>query len=243
MKLAIMQPYFFPYLGYFQLIFASDRFVFYDDVNYIKGGWINRNRILLDGEARFFTVPLRGASSFVPINRVGVNEQYPKWREKMLDTVRMAYRRAAHRDSGVGLLERVLASNRESIADLAVASVRTVLDYLGLVHDLVPSSRTYNNEHLMGQDRVLDICKKENADVYLNAVGGMGLYQAGSFAVQGCDLKFLRSQLPEYSQGSDHFVPGLSILDVVMHCSRDAIHDMLPRYDLLPDILDGVEVK
>jgi hypothetical protein len=151
----------------------------------------------------------------------------------MLDTVRMAYRRASHRDSGVSLLERVLTSSRESIADLAVASVRTVLDYLGLVRDLVPSSRTYSNEHLKGQDRVLDICRKENADVYLNAVGGVGLYQARSFAVQGCDLKFLRSQLPEYFQGTGQFVPGLSILDVIMHCACEEVAGMLAQYDLL----------
>lgn len=239
MKLAIMQPYFFPYLGYFQLIFASDKFIFYDDVSYIKGGWVNRNRILLDGEARFFTVPLRGASSFIPINRVGIHEQNPKWRGKMLDTVRMAYRSAPYRDSGFGLLEGVLASKYESIADLAFASVKTALDYLGLVRDLVQSSRAYNNQHLKGQERILDICRKEGADVYVNAIGGANLYQSAKFALQDCDLKFLRSQLPEYPQGVEHFVPGLSILDVVMFCTPNEIRSMLPRYDLLPDMSDS----
>jgi hypothetical protein len=238
MKLAIMQPYFFPYLGYFQLILASDKFVFYDDVNYIKGGWINRNRILLDGEAKFFTVPLRGASSFVPINRVGINEDNSRWRGKMLDTFRMAYRSAPYRDTGVGLLEEVLALECESIADLALASVKTVLEYLHLDRDLVRSSRIYNNQQLRGQDRVFDICKQENADVYINAIGGAKLYQADKFAVQGCDLKFLRSQLPEYAQGVKHFVPGLSILDAIMYCSPEEIRNMLPRYDLLPGVLN-----
>lgn len=233
MKLAIMQPYFFPYLGYFQLILASDRFIFYDDVNYIKGGWINRNRILLDGEARFFTVPLLGASSFVPINQIGLNDQNPKWRRKMLDTVRMAYRRAAYRDIGVGLLEHALGSRCESIGDIARISVKTVLEYLGLVRDLVPSSQVYNNQHLKAQDRILDICRKENADVYVNAIGGGDLYQADKFALQGCDLKFLRSQLPEYSQGAEHFVPGLSILDIIMHSTREQVVDMLVQYELL----------
>ncbi len=193
MKLAIMQPYFFPYLGYFQLIFASDKFVFYDDVNYIKSGWINRNRILVHGEARFFTVPLRGASSFVPINQVEINEQNHKWRRKMLDTVRMAYGRAAYRDIGVGLLEYVLESKCENIGDIARVSVKKVLEYLGLVRELVPSSQTYNNQHLNAQDRILDICRKENADVYINAIGGADLYQPNAFALQGCDLRFLNS--------------------------------------------------
>src|SRR5688572_18113469 len=110
MKLAIMQPYFFPYLGYFQLIYASDKFVFYDDVNYIKSGWINRNRLLLNGEAKYFTVPLSGASSYSKISRVGINQQNPKWRSNMIDTFRMAYRHAEYREVGIGMLDAVLSS-------------------------------------------------------------------------------------------------------------------------------------
>ena len=70
MKLAIMQPYLFPYLGYFQLIAAVDKFVFYDDVNFIKNGWINRNRLLISGKVNYITIPLSGASSFLKINQV-----------------------------------------------------------------------------------------------------------------------------------------------------------------------------
>src|SRR5262245_40963937 len=122
MKVAIMQPYFFPYLGYYQLILASDTFVAYDDVNYINRGWINRNRILLEGEPRYITVPLSGASQFDPIHEVRIFEEDAKWRRRMLETVRMAYRDAPHRDAGLGLLEGVLASRCGSIADLALAS-------------------------------------------------------------------------------------------------------------------------
>lgn len=233
MKLAVMQPYFFPYLGYFQLIFASDRFVAYDDVSFIKSGWINRNRILLDGEPRFFTVPLRGASSFVAIDRVGINEQNPRWRGRMLDTMRAAYRGARYRDAGVELLERVLASKCESIADLALASVYATLEYLGISRSIARSSRAYDNRHVKGQDRILDICRKERADVYVNAIGGVSLYQAEAFEAEGCDLKFLRSKLPEYSQGPRRFVPGLSMLDAIMHCSPAEVTAMLPEHDLL----------
>src|SRR5262245_8315311 len=233
MKLAIMQPYFFPYLGYFQLIFAADKFVFYDDVNYIKGGWINRNRILLDGDAAFFTIPVRGASIFVPINGVSVNEQNPKWRANMLDTVRMAYRHAPHRETGVALLEAALSSKCESIADLAVASVERVLDYLGFARTIVRSSATCRNRHLKGENRILDICRLEGAEIYINAIGGVALYREENFARQGCVLKFLRSHLPEYPQGAGRFVPGLSILDIIMHCAREEVVAMLPRHDLI----------
>ena len=233
MKLAVMQPYFFPYLGYFQLIFASDRFVVYDDVSYIKGGWINRNRLLLDGEARFFTVPLRGASSFVPIHSVGINEQKARWRGKMVDTFRAAYRSAPYRDAGIGLLEGALASKCESIADLALASLKATLDYLGVGRELVRSSRAYDNRHLRAQARILELCRTERADVYVNAIGGVSLYRPEAFATQGCDLKFLRSSLPEYSQGPRRFVSGLSILDAIMHCGQPAVVDMLPCHELL----------
>jgi hypothetical protein len=233
MKLAIMQPYFFPYLGYCQLIHASDKFVFYDDVNYIKGGWINRNRMLLNGETRFFTVPLHGASSFVQISEVKIDEQNPRWRGKMLDTFRMAYRHASHRDIGMSLLEEVLASRCERIGDLARASVNSVLKYLGLIRDLVPSSNIYGNQDLKAQERILSICGKEHADVYINLLGGIDLYQSDAFMRQQCELKFLRPRLPEYPQGVAPFVPGLSIVDVIMHCAREQIIDMVAQYELL----------
>jgi WbqC-like protein len=232
MKLAIMQPYLFPYLGYFHLIHAADKFVFYDDVNFIKNGWINRNRLLLAGSPHYFTVPLAGASPFAAIKDVKFETPGERWKRKMRATFEQAYKAAAHRDDGLRLLDTVLSSSTDSIADLARSSVRAVLEYLGLRRDVVDTAQGYKNDALKGQDRILDICRREAATTYVNLPGGRGLYDSGAFRSAGIDLRFIDSQFPPYSQGSGAFVPGLSILDAVMHCPPAEIRGMLEQYAL-----------
>jgi WbqC-like protein len=231
MKLAIMQPYLFPYLGYFQLIHAADKFVFYDDVNFIKNGWINRNRLLLNGSPHYFTVPLSGASPFTAIDEIEF-EPGERWKRKVRTTFEQAYTGAKHRDDGLRLLDSVLALSTTSIADLARGSVLLVMEHVGLQRDVVNTSRGYGNDALKGQDRILDICRREAATTYINLPGGRGLYDAGVFRTAGVDLRFVESQFPPYSQGAGAFVPGLSILDAVMHCPPAEIRGMLERYAL-----------
>lgn len=233
MKLVIMQPYLFPYLGYYQLVHASDRFVFYDDVSFIRNGWINRNRLLLDGAAHYFTVPLSGASSFQSIHETRYQADDGRWRRKLLGTFHLAYRRAPFAAAGMRLIEETLALQSESVADLARHSVKCVLGYLGIKRDLLDTSRAYGNAQLRGQDRVIDICRRESASLYLNAPGGRGLYDPTAFAAAGIGLRFLNGRLPEYAQGSHPFVPGLSILDSIMHCAPETVAGMLGNYELV----------
>lgn len=232
MKLAIMQPYFFPYMGYFQLVQSVDKFVFYDDVNYIKSGWINRNRYLQGGEARYFTVPTEGASSFVPINAVGVDSRNPAWRRKLPETLRQAYKGAPFLDAGLRLLEESLDASARGIAEIARRSVELTLDYLDVRREIVRSSGVYGNASLHGAERVVDICRREGADVYVNAPGGRSLYGASQFAPHGCALWFLVPSLPEYRQGTGPFVPGLSILDAIMRCPPAQVAGMLRQHSL-----------
>lgn len=232
MKLAIMQPYLFPYLGYFQLIHASDKFVFYDDVNFIKNGWINRNRLLLDGKPHYFTVPLSGASSFESIRKTRFEPDDGRWRRKLLGTFQLAYRRAPFAAAGLQLVEETFAMRGDSVADLARHSVKLVLAYLGLERVVVDTSTDYGNAHLKGQERVIDICTREQAETYVNAPGGLELYDQAAFATAGIDLRFLRGELPEYPQGHHPFVPGLSILDSIMHCPAHAVAQMAAKYEL-----------
>ena len=235
MKLAIMQPYLFPYLGYFQLIQAVDRFVFYDDVNYIKGGWINRNRYLQGTEPRFFTVPTEGASSFVPINAVGVDGRNPAWKRKLVETLRVAYKDAPFIDDGMRLFREVLDAPVKGIGEMARLSVERTLDYLGLERDLVPSSAGYGNAQLKGPERVVDICRREGASAYVNPPGGRELYDASEFAAVGCELFFLMPRLAPYDQGHRaEFVPGLSVLDAVMRCGPERVSNMLRTHGLEP---------
>jgi hypothetical protein len=207
-RLAIMQPYFFPYLGYFQLISAVDRFVFYDDVNFIRGGWINRNRINLDNKPAYITVQ--------------VSRRQPRWREKILGTLTGAYARAPYFAEVFTLARSVLTNEAPSIAAVAEASIRAVLNYLDLPIEIVTSSRVYENGNLRGPERVLDICRREGAAIYVNAPGGAALYDAGQFEEAGVSLRFLKVDISPYNQGRNgNFIPGLSVIDVLMHNSVD----------------------
>ncbi len=231
--LGVMQPYLFPYLGYFQLIAAVDKFVVYDDVNYIKQGWINRNRILINGEPHLFTLPVKNISSFIPIRDVALDtEQVGVWRDKFLRTMAQAYSKAPNLHAVQELIDRVFAGPHGKLVELIVAGIREVMAYIGLTTELVPTSSGYANRDLSGQARILDICRQEGASRYVNAIGGKELYVRDTFAEQGITLSFLRSRLPEYRQGRHAFVPGLSILDAMLYVPVDELRDMIQAYDL-----------
>jgi len=215
MKLAIMQPYLFPYLGYFQLVAAVDKFVFYDDVNFIKNGWINRNRVLLGGEPRYFTVPLSGASPNLRINQVLVVPDNA-WRGRLCQSLRQAYARAPHFQAVNELFTNVIHTDDMRISEIAKRSVVVVAAYLGLRTEFVSSSAIYANDALRGVDRVLDICQHEKASVYVNLPGGRTLYDEAKFTAADIDLRFIEPHLAVYHQCDPAFHAGLSILDVLM---------------------------
>ena len=214
MRLAVMQPYLFPYLGYYQLIDAVDRFAVFDDVHFIKRGWINRNRILLDGEPYRFTVPLVEASQNRLIRDILVSPD--GWQDKLLRTLATAYQRAPHRDAVLALVEDVLGASRESIGELAFVSLARVCERIGIEADFVRSTAVYGNEDLKGQERILDICEREGAATYVNLPGGRGLYDDGDFRARGIDLRFLACRPQAYEQLGAPFQPDLSIIDVLM---------------------------
>ncbi|MET4075371.1 WbqC family protein [Hymenobacter sp. UYCo722] len=230
---AIMQPYLFPYLGYFQLLMAADRFIVYDDVQFIKGGWINRNRLLANSQPLLFTVPLDAPSPNRNISDIALSPN-PHWRPKLLQTVAQSYRRAAQFEQVFPLLERVLTHPKaQTIADLVRLSLREVVAYLGLAVEIVPTSTHYGNQHLRAQDRVLDICSIEEATDYVNAQGGRALYDQETFAANGLQLHFLQPELRPYKQlGKGEFVPGLSMIDVLMNNSVAETNEMLRNYTL-----------
>jgi WbqC-like protein family len=228
MQLALMQPYIFPYIGYFQLIQAVDTFVFYDDVNYIKNGWINRNRLRLGDTVRYFTIPLDDASPFRRINETRIDGRQP-WQRKVLETIRHAYGRAPHFKPVERLVESVLTDPTDKIADMARASVLAVARYLGLTTRFVPSSEPYGNAHLHGVERVLDICRREGASRYINLPGGRSLYAPDAFAPLGLELRFLEPLPVSYRQFGERFEPWLSIIDVLMHNSPEDARQMLAQ--------------
>ena len=234
LKIAVMQPYFMPYIGYFQMIKAVDKFVFYDDVNFIKQGWVNRNRILVNGEAFLYTIPLDKANSFCFIQNTLINEKfYAKWKQKFLQTINQNYKKAPYFSKVYSLLEDVLEMKINTISELAIESIMVTSKYLGLQTEFLISSTRYNNKDLQRQDRLLDICKKENATHYINAVGGQELYAKESFKEKDVELNFIKSKQLTYKQFGETFTPWLSIIDVLMFNSKEEVNIMLDQYELL----------
>lgn len=227
-----MQPYLFPYLGYFQLLKAVDKFVYLDDVNFIKKGWINRNRILINGEIHYFTVPLKNLSQNEKICNLQIDNN-SKIFSKLMNTFSQAYARAVNKKTGLEVLEEVLQRSSGNIGDLSKSSVQVVLSYLGIEKEIVFSSKVYNNSELRGQDRILDICRIESAGEYVNLPGGRLIYNQNDFAQRGMTISFVESFFPVYPQLSDTFVSGLSILDALMNCKKEQINEAIDSYRLI----------
>lgn len=228
MKLAVMQPYLFPYIGYFQLIYASDLFIIYDDVSYIKQGYINRNNILsLNGPVRF-TVPVPGASS----NKLISELSYSTDVIKVLKTVQQSYSKSPYFDEIYPLIESILLYQNRDIAEVCLKSYQDILKYLGLQRKFLKSSELDYDRSLSAKDRLISFSHKFGADCYINTPGGRELYNKLDFTKEAVDLKFIDSLSLEYDQGVEGFIPNLSIIDILMNCSISEIHSFLNCYEL-----------
>lgn len=232
MKLAIMQPYFFPYIGYWQLIHAVDRFVIYDDVNYIRKGWVNRNRILNCGKSIYLTAPLQHAS---PNKHICDTSLQPSaiWRDKRVRMVAYTYRRAPYFAEVFPVVERVIRHEADNLSDYLAHQLQTLATYMGINTEFVLTSRCYVNNDLSGLERVIDICQREGATIYINAQGGQALYDRATFAQRGLDLKFLIPSAIEYKQFGSVHMPWLSIIDVMMFNSQSQLRTLLNKYELV----------
>ena len=228
---AIMQPYFLPYVGYFQLIAAVDTFVVYDTVKYTKKGWINRNRMLRSGQAVTFSLPLRHGSDALDI---GEREIAPEFRgQTLLAQVRGAYLRAPQFEATYALLEQIMADEERNLFRFIEQSIRITGEYLGLGAAIMRSSEIRTDAGLRGQDRVIATCEAIGASTYVNPIGGMELYSKKAFATYGIELRFLRSHPLEYGQFGSDFVPQLSILDVLMFNPLQRVREIVRTgYDL-----------
>lgn len=232
MKVGIMQPYFIPYMGYWQLINAVDKYVVYDDVNFIKGGWINRNRLLISNEPKYFNVPLVGASPNKLINEVEVNNQRVLI-DKNLRLLQNEYRRAPFFEPTYSIMEKILTCGKTTISAYILESFKIICEYLDIKTELLLSSELSKNVGLKGQDKVLHICEILGATEYYNAIGGRQLYSKDVFAEKQIALKFLQMEDIKYKQFTDEFYANLSIIDVMMFNSKEDVVKMLNQYVLL----------
>lgn len=232
MKIAIMQPYFFPYIGYFQLIATSDVFVLHDDVQYVMGGWVNRNRILLNGEDRLITFPVQKGAFDLPINArnyVGGNQGL----RHIVNQVRQAYAKAPGYRQVFPLIEDLLMFADRNVARFNENLIRRVCDFIGVKTRIVISSSLDKDDSLSGQERVLDICRRAGATDYTNPIGGVKLYHQEMFQSAGINLHFLAAQNERYRQHDEMWVPFLSIIDVLMFNSVEEVRRLLGTYRLL----------
>jgi hypothetical protein len=229
-KLAIMQPYFFPYIGYFQLISAVDTFVIYDNIKYTKKGWINRNRILRDGKEAMFSLPLKKDSDYLNICERELSKDFNP--DKLLSQFKGAYQRAPYFAQTFPLVEQIVRYDDVNLFRFLHHSIVKLCEHLDIKTEVKISSELSVDHDLKGQDKVLAICEAVNANSYINAIGGMELYSKETFRLQGIELKFIKSQSFEYRQFGDTFVPWLSIIDVMMFNSVQVIKKQLTEIDL-----------
>ncbi len=230
-KIGIMQPYFFPYIGYWQLLAAVDRYVVYDDVNYIKGGWIARNNILLNGAKHLITLPLDNPSPFKIINEIAITNNM-KAREKIVRTIKNAYLRAPYFNLIIPIVENLIMYSK-TIAELNYNAIIRICDYLGIETEIIVSSNLDKNNGLKGEEKVIHIVKKLGGNTYYNAIGGRELYDRKNFAKEGIKLSFIKTGDVTYQQFNNNPVSGLSIIDVLMFNSVEEVKQMLEIFDLV----------
>lgn len=228
MKLAVMQPYVFPYLGYYQLCHSVDKFVFYDDVNYIKQGYINRNTILNNGQPLRFTIPVPNASSFKKIKELEFSDDV----RKTLETIKQSYSKCLNFIDVFPIIESVLLQKDRRISNLCSLSIEMVFRYLGLEKKFYLSSEITYDRDASAADRLISIAGVLNCSEYINAIGGVELYDKGYFLERGLNLQFIKMNPVSYTQLSNDFVANLSIIDVLMNCSKREILAMLNEYSL-----------
>lgn len=229
---AVMQPYFFPYIGYWQLIHAVDRFVIYDDVNYIKKGWINRNRLLINGKPAYITAPLHQASQFKRICDTALQPS-SIWRDKLVRKIAITYRKSPCFSEVFPIIESLIRHETDGLADYLAHQLQTLAAFMGIKTEFVSSEDRYANEHLSGQARVLDVCKRENATAYVNSQGGRSLYDGETFRRAGVKLSFSVMLPVPYRQRSPEFVPRLSIIDALMAIGPVDIRHHLDAFELI----------
>jgi hypothetical protein len=233
MKLAIMQPYFMPYIGYFQLINSVDEFVIYDNIQYTKKGWINRNRILVNGKDQLFTLPIKKDSDYLDIAERTISETWVKERIKLLNVIQSSYIKAPYSKEVNELIKDCLLDNETNLFKFLLNILNKINNYLNILTPIKISSDVKIDHSLKSQDKVLSICGEQKANTYINAIGGIELYDKEIFSQQNITLNFIKSENIEYKQFNNEFIPWLSIIDVMMFNSVEDIKKYLNSYTLI----------
>ena len=232
MKIGIMQPYFFPYIGYFQLLNMVDKYVVYDTAQFSNNKWGFRNRILINGNPGFFRVKTLKASQHKRFNEIKIADDIEAVK-KNIHALECSYKKAPYFSEVMPILEEFLISDYDNLAEYNVAAIRLICNYLGIETEILLFSELDYDEEQKRQYRIIDVCRILDGNEYINAIGGTELYDFEEFWENGIELAFLKSEDIIYPQFGEEFVPNLSIIDVMMFNSVSEIRDMLDRYTLI----------
>lgn len=232
MKIAIMQPYFLPYIGYFQLLNAVDTFIVYDNIEFTKKGWINRNRFLMNGEPKIFTINLHKDSDYLHISQRKISQQFlDKERKKTLAQIQNSYKKAPYFKNSFPIIEACFNCDNDNLFAFVENSIKLLSEHLDIDTQIINSSSIDTNHNLKNKERVIDLVKCVKGTEYINPIGGIELYNKEEFAKDNIELKFIKTQNITYQQFNNEFQPYLSIIDVLMFNDIKTIKKMLQQYD------------
>lgn len=234
MKLAIMQPYFFPYIGYFQLIRAADKFVIYDNIKFTKKGWFHRNKLSFNKKVEYFTINIKNDSDYLDAkDRVISPIYFEKEVPKILRKIEQSYKKAPYFNEVFPWLKNVFQYEEENLFNYIHNSIKETVKYLNINTEIIISSSLPINYNLKNKWKIFDIYNYLQADLYINPIGGKKIYDIDDFKKHKVNLKFLESNMPKYKQFNEEFIPYLSIIDVMMFNSPEEIRKMLNNYELI----------
>lgn len=228
-----MQPYFLPYIGYFQLIKSVDEFILYDNIQYTKKGWINRNRILVNGSDRLITLPVKKDSDYLNVVDREISDTWNTDKKSLLNLIKSSYSKAPYFRETYELLEECLAVEHTNLFEFIHQTLLKINRYVEIETPITISSSISIDHSLKSEEKVLSLCKAVGATMYINAIGGQHLYSKDRFAAHKIQLQFIKSDTIQYSQFSNNFVPWLSIVDVLMFNSKQDIIRYLNSYTLI----------
>ena len=233
MRIGIMQPYLFPYIGYFQLISIVDKFVIHEDIQYIKGGWINRNRILFNKKPRYIVLPISKDSSKLNINKRCFTPEFEINKKKILRQIEAAYGKAPYFKAVYNLIEKCFQCSNRNVSHFITNCLKECCNYLKIETEFVISSNLNLNNQLKGQERVIEITKLLGATRYLNPPGGIELYNKDEFERNNIKLNFLRCHNISYHQFNNNYIPKLSVIDVMMFNDNENINNFMNQFEIV----------
>jgi len=228
-----MQPYFFPYIGYFQLINSVDKFIIYDNIQYTKKGWINRNKILVNSSDKIITLPIKKDSDYLDIKERVLANIWEQEKIKMLNLIKSSYKKSPYFNKVYPVISSIFEVPNTNLFEFLLNSLHLLNSYLKIKTKITISSDINIDHSLKSTDKVIAICKEFNTNTYINAIGGQKLYNVKDFKNEGIDLKFIKSSPLTYKQYDNEFIPWLSIIDVLMFNKKQDIIKQLNNYTLI----------